>query len=436
MFNLFNALEKTILRYFFLLFICLLGFPTNAYAYLDPGSGNALVYLFISLLGTFIYFAKNIVYKIIGKIRGEKHVNVMLSKEHENIVIFSEGKSYWFTFKPIVEAFIEKQVPFSYITIDINDPALTIDNPYMASKYLGDGSSAFAKAANKRAKLMLATTPNIGSENFPMPRPKHVECLAHIFHSVGDIATYQKGSLDYYDTALMVGDYMEESIRTLEKVRNLPAKECISLGLPYLDVLTKKVEKKDGQSEPPTILVAPAWGEKGCFSLCGTEFVHDIAKAKYNIIIRPHPHSWKVEQDFIASLQEELRIYENIRFDDNPDGTDSLKQADLLISDKSGVRFDFALLYERPVITIDAPLRNIEQYEYADIRKCWEDSVAHELGAVIIPNQDFDILPSIEKALSMPTSQFQKFKEKYIMNFGTSGKAIAEWAIEKTKQIQ
>ena len=41
-------------------------FPAPSYAYLDPGTGNVLVYLAISLVGTVLYFVKNIVYAIMG----------------------------------------------------------------------------------------------------------------------------------------------------------------------------------------------------------------------------------------------------------------------------------------------------------------------------------------------------------------------------------
>lgn len=45
---------------FFLVFV-----PETSYAYLDPGSGNALVYLIISLAGAALYFVKSAYYRIV-----------------------------------------------------------------------------------------------------------------------------------------------------------------------------------------------------------------------------------------------------------------------------------------------------------------------------------------------------------------------------------
>lgn len=89
-------------------------FPAPSYAYLDPGTGNVLVYLAISLVGTVLYFVKNIVYAIMGRAKGERRPEKQL--HHERILMFSEGRSYYYTFKPVIDAFLRRGVPFSYIT--------------------------------------------------------------------------------------------------------------------------------------------------------------------------------------------------------------------------------------------------------------------------------------------------------------------------------
>ena len=67
----------------------------------------------ISLVGTVLYFVKNIVYAIMGKAKGERRPEKQL--HHERILMFSEGRSYYYTFKPVIDAFLRRGVPFSYI---------------------------------------------------------------------------------------------------------------------------------------------------------------------------------------------------------------------------------------------------------------------------------------------------------------------------------
>lgn len=404
-------------------------FPAPAYAYLDPGTGNILVYVAISLVGTVLYFLKNLVYALMGRVRGERAAGREL--HHERILLFSEGRSYFYTFKPIIDALLRRGVPFSYITMDMEDPALTIENDLMDSRYIGNGAAAYARAAGRRADVMLSTTPNIGTPGFPMPRPRRVKCLAHVCHGVGDIAMYQKGSLDHYDAVLMVGDFMLPSIRRLEEMRGLPAKECISLGLPYLDELAARAHPREGKNSPPVVLVAPSWGNKGCLSVCGPQFLVDLARAGYEVIFRPHPQSLRVETDMLASIHELLRDFDNVTFDTNMDATASMSRADVMISDKSCVRFDFAFLYERPVITLDIPVRNAELYEVADLGVVWEDTVAARLGEVVAPEHFDRILPAVERALTMPPAALAAFRDECVACRGRSGEAIVQWTLNK-----
>ena len=418
---------RPVWRYLTCLLVLEAVFPAPSHAYLDPGTGNILVYVAISLVGTVLYFLKNLVYAVMGKARGETRAARL---DHERILIFSEGRTYYYTFKPVIDAFLRRGVPFSYITMDIADPALTIENDLMASRYIGCGAAAFARAAGRHADIMLSTTPNIGTPGFPMPRPRRVTCLAHICHGVGDIALYQKGSLDHYDSVLMVGDFMLPSIRRLEALRGLPPKECVSLGLPYLDELAARVVKKQGQSTPPVVLVAPSWGNKGCLNICGPQFMVDLARAGYEVIFRPHPQSLKVETDMLTSVHELLRDFPNVSFDTDMDATASMRRADVMISDKSCVRFDFAFLYEKPVITLDIPVRNPELYEVADLGVVWEDTVAGRLGEVVSPEDFSNILPVVERALATPSTAIAAFREESVACWGHSGEAIAQWTVD------
>ncbi len=280
------------------IFMAVLFFPSTAWAYLDPGTGNILVYLIASLVGAGAFFLKNIYCKLRSKAGTASAPAGARENSHQRLAVFSEGRTYWGTFKPIVERLIERNRDFTYLTLDVNDPALLIDNPHMNSRYLGHGASAFAKVAGSRAQVMLATTPNIGTPGFPLPAPRHVRCLAHVFHGVGGLTAYRKHSLDHYQAALMMGPYIEPEIRRLEKLRGLAPKECVSAGLPYLDELAAKAVKKTGLSSPPVILAAPTWGDMSFLSLCGAGFLGRLAESGYEVILREGRHTPRLPGSF------------------------------------------------------------------------------------------------------------------------------------------
>lgn len=424
---------------FLIIFVVLLiFFPSKAYAYLDPGTGNVLVFAIISILTTLVYFIKNIAYGLKAKITGEKQ-NLREVKKSQDLVIFSEGKIYWGTFKPIVEALIKKEFPFRYMSMDVEDPGLTIENEHMDSSYIGSGSAAFARASQVRAKIMLETTPNIGTPGYPMPVPKHVNKLVHVLHGFGGIGYYYKNSLDTCDVVMGMSNYTEKEVRALEKKRNLPAKECISAGIPYLDGLAERIQKKDKISDPAIILVAPSWGEKNCLGVFGDDFIAWLLNQGYEVILRPHPFSFKAEKAFIESVKNKYIKNPKFHFDDAVSGSDSLGKADLLISDKSGVRFDFAFLYEKPVITLDVPLGDVECFEVADLGFCWDDEAQHSIGRVIDfkefarSGEEF-FLELVEESLSLDSSFFAELREKAIAHYPKSGEFIADWIIKECRE--
>ena len=417
----------------FILLSSLLLVSTPSWAYLDPGSGNALIYLVVSLFGAVTYFLKNTFYRILSFVKGEKFE----SQQDDEIVIFSEGKSYWLTFKPIIEELIKRNIPFTYLTMDVRDPALTIENSCMHSRYVGDGTSGYSKVAHTKGLVMISTTPNIGTKGFPLPRPKNIKCLVHIWHSVCDTSFYHMGALDHYDAALTVGDCFIPSIRLVEKKRSLPTKEIESAGLPYLDALNQEIpERSPKNKEIKTILVAPSWGNKNCLAVYGSAFLEELAKEGYKIIVRPHPQSLKVEQEFITQLQKKLSSYQNISFDFEIDGTQSMLAADLLISDKSSIRFDFAFLYEKPVLTLDIPMKDLSIYEASIIGSLWEEQHSEKLGMRLQPQEKTNIVHAVKQTLQMKPTDIKDFREQTIANWGHSAQFIVNWTNKKVEFLR
>ena len=412
--------------------LILLSLP--AYAYLDPGSGNALVYLLVSLFGAVTYFLKSTFYRILSFIRGEK----IEAQADDDIVIFSEGKSYWLTFKPIIEELIKRNISFTYLTMDVRDPALTIEQDCMHSRYVGDGASGFPKVANAKGLLMLATTPNIGTEGFPLPRPKNIQCLAHIWHSVCDTGFYHLGALDHYDAALTVGDCFIPSIRLVEEKRSLKPKEVTSVGLPYLDELKKNMSLQSTRhiSKAKTILVAPSWGNKNCLAFYGWDFLKELAAQGFNVIVRPHPQSLRVEMDFFQRIKKDVERYNNITFDFEIDGSASMSQADLLVSDKSSIRFDFAFLYEKPVLTLDIPLKDLSMYEASIIGELWEESHSEQLGLRLQFRDKDRIVEAVKETLQITPTHIQTVRANTIKNWEHSAEAIVDWSIKKVALLK
>ena len=403
------------------------------FAYLDPGSGSALVGTLIAVVGAGLYSLKSFFYRLVRKPTPEE---VDAAKNaNPDIAIFSEGKNYWGTFREIVDELIARKVHFAYYTMDLHDPALLIDNEYMHSHLFDKNKVAsFHKLANIKAKVMLSTTPNIGTPGYPLARPANVGKLVHVFHAFADISAYHVGSLDNYDIVLTVGPHQEKPIREVENSRCLKPKELIPVGLPYFDAQYHSLRSFDTSvssclcvKKTETILVAPSWGAKGLLSEYGTGFIEKLAEAGFKVVVRPHPQSYIAEAAFIDRCKAETAKHPNVVWDDETIGTKSMMASELLISDTSSIRFDYAFLYEKPVITLDIPRERQLEYEGQFMSEIWTDSAAKRLGRVLGHEEVGNVVEIVKEVLESGAAEgVKKFRDETITNLGTSAKAVVD----------
>ena len=257
--------------------------------------------------------------------------------------------------------------------------------------------------------------------------------MAHIWHSVCDTGFYHLGALDHYDAALTVGDCFIPSVRLVEEKRCLKPKEILSVGLPYLDELKKNtlICSEPSKKTKKTILVAPSWGNKNCLLFYGWDFLKQLASEGFNIIIRPHPQSLKVEMEFFQRIKKDVESYKNITFDFEVDGSSSMRKADLLVSDKSSIRFDFAFLYEKPVLTLDIPLKDLSMYEASIIGSLWEESHSDQLGLRLQLDDKDNVVEAVKRALEISPKHIQTVRNNTIKNWEHSAEAIVDWSIKK-----
>jgi hypothetical protein len=425
-----------------LLFFIILMNAEAAYAYLDPASGNAIVSFLIAIFGSAIFFIKSIFYKIFSRSSSSTTFGKGDFDEQSMPVIFSEGETYWTTFRPIVEELISQKIHFRYITLDLYDTGLEIDSEFMHSKRYSQGRLSFAKIANISSPVMLSTTPNLGCSGYPMPRPLGVKNLVHVFHAMVDVSCYRKGSLDFYDSVLMVGAHEEYFIRLVEQARHLEKKKLIVAGLPCLDDLSRQKDQLEIQgglesSSYKTVLIAPSWGRKGCFSEYGTDFVKTLSAKNYRVIIRLHPHSYIYEPDAVVRWKSETRNLSNVTWDDNTYGTQAMSQADILISDASSIRFDFAFLYQRPVITLPISRQSREIFESDYMSETWADGIAEKIGVVASLDKLHLIDRIVDETINQVTPQdMGQLRDQYVANYGSSAVTIVAYLNEQTLKQQ
>lgn len=314
--------------------------------YIDPGTGSMLFTILIGILGAAFYSVRMLFIKLRFRLNGGK---TLQSEQKIPIAIFSDDKRYWTVFEPICRELDKRGQDVVYMTASEDDPALNNTYPHIKAEFIGKDNKAFAKLNFLNATVLLSTTP--GLDVYQWKRAKDVDYYVHIPHASSDITLYRMFGIDYYDALLLSADYQIEQIRKLEKLRNLPEKELLKVGIPYMDQMAARLALSGAAPEHPrTVLLAPSWGSSAIFSVYGGKIIDVLLKTGYHVIVRPHPQSFTSEKELMDKLMAEYPDSEQLEWNRDADNFQVLRRSNILISDFSGVIFDFALVYDKPVI--------------------------------------------------------------------------------------
>lgn len=366
--------------------------------YIDPGTGSMLFTILIGVIGAAVYSLRMLVIKLRFRLTGGKTKS---GTEKLPFVIFSDDKRYWTVFEPICREMDRRGRDIVYMTASEDDPALKNPYPHVKAQFIGEGNKAFTRLNFLNAAIVLSTTP--GLDVYQWKRAKDVQFYVHIPHAASDITMYRMFGIDYYDAVLLSGEYQVGQVRALEQLRGLPEKELVKVGIPYMDEMAARLQAAGPTPEHPrTVLLAPSWGKSALFSVYGGEIIETLLKTGYHVIVRPHPQSFKSETAMIEKLMADYPASEQLEWNRDTDNFEVLRRSDILISDFSGVIFDFTLIFDKPVIYTD-PHFDVGLYDAWWLKEpLWTVSALPRLGCQLKPENMDDLKSLIDECLSDP----------------------------------
>jgi hypothetical protein len=397
--------------------------------YIDPGTGSALFSILIGAAATIYFLSRALIIKLKVVLSGGKTANAAFT-EHP-FVIYCEGKQYYNVFKPVLNEFENQKVGLLYLSSSQDDPVFGITWNYVKAEFIGEGNRAFAHLNMLHARVCLMTTP--GLDVYQLKRSKMVKHYSHILHMPSDATMYRLFGLDYFDSVLLTGDYQAEDIRILERHRNIPEKKLITVGCSYLDVYAEKIKNLPTEENHLfTVLISPSWGASALLTRYGEKLLDPLASSGWRIIIRPHPQSKKSEAAMLEYLQTRYKDSSNIEWDYERENIYSLKKADIMISDFSGIIFDYMFLCDKPVLYVSQNI-DLRPYDADDLdHDLWQFKTIKEAG-IELRESDFsritEIIKNARDSESLKTVR-KKARETAWQYPGEAGKRTFEFMAE------
>ena len=410
--------------------------------YIDPGTGSMLFTIFIGIVTSLMFLWKKLVLKLKFILLGGR---VKASEERYPYVIFSDSKRYWNVFRPICEQFEQRGIPLEYLTASPDDPALEESYKYVHCRFIGENNKAYARLNLLDAGVLLSTTP--GLDVYQWKRSQNVGWYVHIFHAVDEGTGYRMFGMDYYDAVLLTGAFQEKYIRRLEELRGLPEKELLVVGSTYMDALKEKLDKKqkeeesqgkiEEKTERKTVLLAPSWGESSILSKYGAAILHALIATGYHIIVRPHPQSLISEKAVLEPLWKEFPDSDDLEWNYDNDNFEVLRKADVMITDFSGIIFDYALVFGKPIIYADTSFDSAP-YDAAWIDEpLWRFEVLKDLGEPL-KEEDFPRMRELIDGLSQKGQKSEareRVRNEAWQCVGESAEKTVDYMIRKYQEL-
>ncbi len=403
-------------------------------SYIDPGTGSMLLTVILGVVTAAVFVVRGLFLKFKVRLQGGK---IEEDKSKMPFVIFSDHKRYWNIFERICDGFEERGLECHYMTASCDDPALSKEYKFVKCEFIGEGNKCFARLNMMKAYICLSTTP--GLDVLQWKRSKDVSFYVHIYHSIDDSRIYRMFALDYYDSVLTTGKIQIPTLRKLEEMRNTPVKEIEIAGCTYMDLLYERAKglvKKENSVR--TVLLAPSWGESAILSRFGENIINALAATGYKIIIRPHPQSKISESDMLDSLQKKFPESDMLQWNYDNDNFKVLSEADILISDFSGVMFDYAFIFGRPFIYADT------SFDKAPYEAAWFDDepwvfrVLPKLGNKLEEKDFGNIKQIIDQTIA--SKEFKKnieiLKDEAWMHRGESAKRTVDYLVSKYDELK
>lgn len=403
--------------------------------YIDPGTGSMLFTIVISAISAVVYLIRILIIKA-KNMAGIKSANERNAKKIP-IVIFSDNKRYWSTFRPICEELEKRGQNAVYMTASPDDPALEAKFEHIKCEFIGEGNKAFAKMNMLNAGIVLSTTPSL--DVFQWKRSKTVDYYVHVVHTSGDITLYRLYGVDYYDALLLSGEFQEKQVRELERQRNLPAKEIRMMGIPYLDTMLKHAQNYQRPvTDTTTVLLSPTWGSNSLLVKYGEKLIDKLVETGYDIIIRPHPQSFTADRESIKHLMEKYPESKRLHWNRDNNNFDVLAKSDIMITDYSGIMYDFTLIFNKPVIYTEAGFKK-DPYDCWCIEgDTWMLSTIKKIGTELNDENIGRIKEVIDTSIkaSKETTLIEEARKETWCNIGKSSELIAGYLIDKLAELE
>lgn len=387
----------------------------------------------------------------IGKIEKKSFASALARRErvdykrffsvvNKHIVFYSEGSGFYKYYRGIIEYLLGRtNIIVHYITSDPNDNIFQLEksNSRLKAYYIGE-KRLITMMMKMDADIVVMTMPDLN--NFHIKRSYVRDDIEYIYipHGMDSLnLTMRTGSMNHYDTVFCVGKHQKEEIEKTEVVYNLPQKKLVEWGYGLLDDMKESYSAYSSGSKETTLLIAPSWQSDNIVDSCLEEILDGLVHRPYQIIVRPHPQHVRQKKEFMNSLKLKYSDRDNIEIQTDFSSDQTVFEADVMITDWSGIAYEYAYTTEKPVLFINTPMK-VMNPEYKKIDTIpLNILLREEIGCSLNLDEMGKIPETIDWLIKMQSfykERIHSFVEEFVYNPGRSAETGAGYIISSLQE--
>jgi len=363
------------------------------------------------------------------------------NKGNIRLMFYSEGSGFYKYFSALIEALLRTtDLTIHYVTSDPDDAIFRKNEPRIRPYYV-DETRLISLMMKLEADMVVMTTPDL--EKYHIKRSRVKENVEYVFMDHGcssDNLAYRTGALDAYDTLLVVSREQAVEARAIERLRHTKKKRIIECGYGLIDDMIAAYNAMDKrENEKKTILIAPSWQYDNIMDSCLDDLVNALYGKGYRIVIRPHP---QYVRRFPMQMKEILRRYEDRMSRDFIIETDfssnvTVYTADLLITDWSGIAFEFSFTTDKPSLFINTQMKVVNEDWQKIPLPPFDITARSKVGRQVEKSEVKDLAPVVEELLAHQEDYKERIaalKQQHFYHLGHSGEVGAEYIVHRLER--
>ncbi len=355
---------------------------------------------------------------------------------NKHLVFYSESSGFYRYFKSILDWLLaNSNIIVHYVTNDPRDAIFKLAErePRIRPYYIGP-VRIIPLMMKMDADMVVMTTPDLGTYQLKRSYVRKDVEYVYLDHAPASVQmTYRKGAFDNFDTIFANGQYQIDEHRATERVYGLKEKKMVPTGYVLLDELFANYRPREEKGGRTLILVAPSHQPGNIFDAHLDELVPLLRGEGREIHLRPHPQYTRRFPAKMQAIADKYRNERDIVVEMDFSANTSIYDADILITDWSGIAYEYAFTTKRPVIFINTPMKVVNP-EWEKIGITPTNITFRDLAGVSIDTDKLSRVPSvIDDILAHPDTfreRIEKMLSEYFFNPGHAGEVAGRYILE------